>query len=160
MVSVVRGLLPRSVLVCSGTLLSAFAAIGCSAEGSTSAEIDEAQDGAARGVAVPDAGRATSSKDASVDARDSSTSDGKLTDATPAVDAGAKDDAAKDAGKKDAAPDAAKDSGTTGADCPLNATYIAKAFAELIASSPTMCLSNPCPASQCCVQIYGVCVDK
>ncbi len=151
-----RGLLPRASLVLLGT----FVVVACSAEGSTSAEIDEADEGAGSATTTPDAGKTVASKDASVDARDSSTGDarppGADAKADAAVDAGAPSDAAKDTGPKDAKVD----SSTTGSDCPVDATYIAKAFAELLGSSPTMCLNNPCPASKCCVQIYGVCVTK
>ncbi len=151
-------MLPRGFVV----LLLALPAGACAAEGSTAAEIDEADDGAGSATTMPDASKSTVAKDASVDARDSSASDAKSTgaDADSAQDAAsdAAKDAAKDSSGKDA--DAAKDSSTTGADCPVNPTYIAKAFAELIGSSPTMCLTNACPASKCCVQLYGVCVDK
>lgn len=57
------------------------------------------------------------------------------------------------------------DAGTTGTSTscdPNNSTYAIKAFAELNKSSPRTCgsMGGTCTSTECCFDIYGVCVDK
>lgn len=144
-------------------VIGSLIAIACSAQGSTADEIDEPSFGDAGGSAstTKDSGKDTASardvaSDVSaVDATSDAKQDAAKQDAS--VDSGS--DAAVDSGAKDA--DASKvDSSATGVDCPVDAIYIAKGFAALLATSPTMCLNSACPKKQCCVQLYGVCVAE
>ncbi len=149
-----RALVPRASLAILGSLI----VIACSAEGSTAAEIEEANanDAATSASTGKDASTIkdsanTNNKDASSDASDASLDVTTDADATP-VDSAI--DAPKDTGPKDAG----KDTSTTGVDCPVDPIYIAKGFAAVLGSSPVMCVNKACPKSQCCVQVYGVCV--
>ncbi len=83
-------------------------------------------------------------------------------------DAGSDPKPAKDAGStqpKDAStpPPADSGSGGTGGSCdPNDATYLIKALAEINKSTPRTCglMGGTCKASECCFDVYGVCVDK
>lgn len=83
-------------------------------------------------------------------------------------DAGSDPKPAKDAGTtqpKDAStpPPADSGSGGTGGSCdPNDAAYLIKALAEINKSTPRTCglLGGTCKASECCFDVYGVCVDK
>ena len=69
----------------------------------------------------------------------------------------------KDAGTSP--PPTSNDAGTTGTSTscdPNNSTYALKAFAELNKSSPRTCgsMGGTCTSTECCFDLYGVCVDK
>lgn len=150
-----RALLPHA----SAALLGTSLMLACAAEGSTSAEIDESSSdaaGASASTTKDAASKDSASKDAGAanDARNGAGD--SATDAAKDTASDSGNDAAKDSGAKDAGK---VDSSTTGADCPIDPAHIAEAFVELLSASPTMCLSNACPASKCCMQIYGVCIN-
>lgn len=73
---------------------------------------------------------------------------------------------AKDSGttQKDSSttpPPDAGNTGTGGSCDPNNAGYLVKALAEINASTPRTCglMGGTCKASECCFDVYGVCVD-
>lgn len=86
----------------------------------------------------------------------------------PQTDAGSDAKApTKDAGttqQKDASttpPPDAGNTGTGGSCDPNNATYLVKALAEVNKTTPRTCglMGGSCKASECCFDVYGVCVD-